>query len=132
MKIDILDAKGGEVASFTGRPGQAEAPTGPRFGRFGGGPARVSAKKGLNHFSWNMRYASIFEIPRGTVLWAAGGNAGPQVVPGTYQAKITVGTWSQTQSFEIKHDPRITTTTTADYEAQLQLARDVGAKVKQI
>ncbi len=131
VKIDILDAKGGEVASFTGRPGQAAPAMGRGFGRFGGGAAHVSAKKGLNHFSWAMRYASLYEIPRGTVLWAAGGNAGPKVVPGTYQVKVTAGSWSETQSFAIKPDPRITTTT-ADYEAQLQLAREVGAKVKEI
>jgi photosystem II stability/assembly factor-like uncharacterized protein len=132
VRIEITDAKGTAVASFTGRPGQ-EGPVGPPTGRgrFGGGPPRVPAAKGLNHFTWNMRYASLFEIPRGTVLWAAGGSAGPNVVPGTYQVKVTAGSWSATQPLEVKADPRVSTST-ADYEAQLKLAREVGTKIKEI
>jgi hypothetical protein len=137
VQIEILDGKGGAVASFTGRPGE-EAPAGPPFGGGGGGggfgqfaQARVSARGGLNRFTWNMRYDSLFEIPRGAVLWAAGGNAGPKVVLGTYQVKITAGSWTQTQSFEVKPDPRIKTTP-AEYEEQLKLAREVGAQVKEL
>jgi len=136
VRIEILDAKGGAVASFTGRAGAPgpPAPTGRGGGGgrggFGGAP-RVDVEKGLNRFAWNARHDSLFTIPQGTVLWAAGGSAGPNVVPGAYQVKITAGSWSQTQSFEVKPDPRIKTTT-AEYETQLALARDVGAKVKEI
>ena len=32
---------------------------------------------------------------------------GPIVVPGSYQAKLTVGDWSQTQGFTVLADPRV-------------------------
>ena len=135
VRIEILTPGGDAVASFTGRAGgPAPAPAqgrGGGGGRGGVGGGRVTVDRGLNRFSWNMRYDSLFTIPQGTVLWAAGGSAGPSVIPGTYQVKITAGSWSQTRSLEIKGDPRVTTTA-AEYEAQLALAKEVGAKVKDI
>jgi hypothetical protein len=78
-----------------------------------------------------MRYDALFEIPRGAVLWSGGGSAGPKVVPGTYQVKITSGSFTQTQSFEVKPDPRIKTTA-AEYEEQLKVAREVAGQVKDL
>ena len=39
------------------------------------------------------------------VLW--GWPGGPTVPPGTYQARLTVGEWSATTSFEVVQDPRL-------------------------
>ena len=73
------------------------------------------AKAGLNAFEWNGRYPPLFEIPRGAVLWGAGRGGvvpGPKVVPGTYQVRVRNGSWTQTERFEVKADPRQTTTPT--------------------
>ena len=43
------------------------------------------------------------------ILWS-GETRGPRAVPGTYQVKLTVGTNTMTQSFEVKKDPRVETT----------------------
>jgi photosystem II stability/assembly factor-like uncharacterized protein len=140
VRIDITDAKGGAVASFTGRPDAAETapalPPGvpPQFaGLFGGGASRVPMKAGLNRFTWNARYEPLFQVPQGIVMWGGGGGGGggPKVVPGTYQVKVTTGTWSATQSFEVRGDPRLKTTV-AEYESQLKLAREVGARVREL
>lgn len=134
VKIDILDAKGGMVATYTGRPGAPEPPAGgqgQQFGPFGGGPApRVTTNAGMNRFNWNLRYPAIFEIPQGIIQWG-GGNTPPKVVPGAYQVKITSGAWTQTQPLEVKSDPRLTTTT-LDYEEQLRFSREIGGKVKEL
>jgi hypothetical protein len=42
-------------------------------------------------------------------MWA-GSTTGPKAVPGTYQVKLTVDGKSQTQSLEIKRDPRLEAT----------------------
>lgn len=132
VRLEILDAQGGVVARFSGRPGEEPArEPAPGRGRGAAAEARVSGKAGLNRFTWSMRYDPLFEIPAGAVLWAAGGNAGPKVVPGTYRVRITVGGWTATQSFEVKPDPRVKTTA-AEYEAQLKLAREVGGQVKEL
>ncbi len=131
VRIEILDAKGAVVASFTGRPGEEPPAAAPGRGRGAGAEARVSAKAGLNRFAWAMRYDRLFDIPSGAVLWAAGGDAGPKVVPGTYQVRVSTGNWTATQSFEVKPDPRVDTPA-ADYEAQLKLAREVGGQIKEL
>jgi len=48
------------------------------------------------------------------------GLIGPVVAPGTYQVRLTIGDWSQTASFEIQKDPRISATQ-QDLEDQLAL-----------
>src|SRR5262249_34915960 len=99
---------------------------------FGLGPApRAPANVGLNRFAWNMRYPSTFQVPRGAVLWPPGGGPGPRVVPGKYQVKVTIGQWTQTQSFEVKPDPRLSATT-AEYQEQLKTAREVGSRIKDL
>jgi len=44
---------------------------------------------------------------------------------------MTSGSWFATQTFELKADPRVTTTQ-AEYEEQLKIARDVGLKVAEL
>ncbi|MGH7753865.1 MAG: glycosyl hydrolase, partial [Gemmatimonadales bacterium] len=70
---------------------------------------------GMNRAVWNLRVpdARRFE---GMILWA-GNLAGPVVVPDTYKVRLRVGGWSSTQAFELKRDPRVSTTQ-ADLERQ--------------
>ncbi len=90
-----------------------------------------NAKVGLNRFEWNRRHLPPFDIPRGAVLWGGprGGKVpGPKVVPGTYQVRLRSGTWSQTQTFEVRPDPR-QKTTNAEYQEQLRVAMEVGRRI---
>src|SRR5688500_7494943 len=124
VRLEIIDAKGQPVATYTGNPGgggagpaaQAAGAGGGRGGRGGGGSASVSTRQGLNRFTWDGRYPAIFQIPQGIVMWGGGG-PGPRAVPGTYTVKITSGDWTQSQTFELKPDPNATTTQ-AEYEEQ--------------
>jgi photosystem II stability/assembly factor-like uncharacterized protein len=136
VRVEILDAKDQVVAAYTSRAGEGEAerPATEEEQFFGPvRPPQVTARKGLNRFAWNARYAPLFEIPRGIVMWGGGGagSAGPKVVPGRYQVRVTVGDWRATEAFEVRPDPRFNTTT-ADYEEQLKLAREVGAKIAEL
>ena len=64
---------------------------------------------GLNEFAWNFRLPNATGLPN-LILWG-GSLAGPRVVPGNYQVKLTVdGKVISTESFAVKADPRITTT----------------------
>ncbi|HVS00854.1 MAG TPA: glycosyl hydrolase [Thermoanaerobaculia bacterium] len=84
----------------------------------------VPAEPGLNRFVWDMRYEPAREFPK-MILWS-GDLVGPRIVPGQYQARLTVGQEVRTVPFEVRNDSR-SSATQADLEAQLQFllaARD--------
>ncbi len=86
--------------------------------RSGSGPA-LPAEDGMNSFEWDLRYPDAHGIEGDTYL--AGGNLrGPLAVPGRYRVKLTAGGRSQTQEFEIRKDPRLSTTID-DYQKQFDL-----------
>jgi hypothetical protein len=76
-------------------------------------PATLSAHEGLNRFVWDLR-------------WTGGGEneRGPQVLPGTYQARLTAAGQRYTQPLKVVLDPR-SNATPADLAKQFDLARKV-------
>jgi photosystem II stability/assembly factor-like uncharacterized protein len=139
--LEFADASGKSIRKFTARaprpqvspaPGGAQTPpeqSAEETGFFGGGaPPRVTTDVGLNRFVWDLRYAEAVRFP-GMILWA-GETRGPRVVPGNYQVKLTVDGKTITESFEVKPDPRLTTTA-ADYAKQLDLALKIRDKLSE-
>ena len=136
VTIDILDAKGVVVRSFTGaveddkkekKPGEGDEDS-----EFAGPPpvkppTRVA---GVNRFTWDLRYpgAHVFE---GMILWSARPEAGPLAVPGNYQARLTASGLTITKDFEVVKDPRITYVSQADLEEQFKLAIEIRDKVSE-
>jgi hypothetical protein len=55
---------------------------------------------------------------------------GPRVVPGKYQVKLTVDGTTLSEPFEVKPDPRLSTTA-ADYGKQLELGLQIRDKVSE-
>ncbi len=86
----------------------------------------LPTKAGMNRFVWNLRYPDATAVP-GAVIWD-GNMAGPQVVPGTYKVKLTVGKQSMTQDFVVEKDPRISATQ-ADFEAEFALLMKIHKKL---
>jgi hypothetical protein len=118
--LEFEDASGNAIKSFNSTPRTEAAPTGGRPGRGGGESAAPTARAGMNRFSWDMRYPDAHGIEGGT-FFLGGSLRGPLAIPGQYKVKITVGDQTATQSFEIKKDPRVSTTT-EDYRKQFELA----------
>jgi len=133
VELEFLDSAGKSIRKFTGRvrkPGEAPAPT-PPAAPAGEGfgpppPPPVPMEVGLNRFVWDARHEEAVRFP-GMILWA-GETRGPKLSPGTYQVKLTVDGKSFTQNFEIKADPRLTTTP-ADYAKQLELGLKIRDKL---
>ncbi len=128
VTIEILDAAGKSAKKFSSRAAEtpAGAPGGEEgFGRFGGGPARVPAEKGLNRFAWDLRYIDATRFP-GMILWA-GNTSGPRAVPGAYQVKLTVDGKTLTEKFELKKDPRVPTTP-EEFQKQFDLLTKIRDK----
>jgi photosystem II stability/assembly factor-like uncharacterized protein len=138
VDLEFLDSAGKSIRKFTARMRRPEgapagaAPAGPPQGEgagFGGPPApTVPTEVGLNRFVWDTRYPEAVRFP-GMILWA-GETRGPKLSPGAYQVKLTVDGKSYTQNFEIKGDPRLTTTP-ADYAKQLELGLKIRDKLSE-
>jgi photosystem II stability/assembly factor-like uncharacterized protein len=146
--LEFLDPAGKSVQKYTARaprpaptpapgaaqvqrpPEQPAAPSGEESEAFifggGGGGARVSTQPGLNRFVWNMRYPDAATFP-GLIMWAAG-TQGPRIAPGTYTVRLTANGQTQTQTFEVKRDPRVQTSP-ADFARQLDLLLKIRDKV---
>ena len=142
LKIEVLDSKGAVIKTFSDKPAKKdeagaetkpaagetqpaaaaaeedeESEEGPPGGRRGGGDPKPTLKKGMNVFSWNMRYPDAAEVP-GAVMWA-GNIRGPMAPPGKYQARLTMGETTLTAPFEIKPHPNMTTTD-VQYQEQFE------------
>jgi hypothetical protein len=99
------------------------------MGRRGGESAPLTKNEWHNRFVWDLRYSG------------APGAAGPLVVPGSYQVRLSAGEWSQSRPLDVRLDPRVAAdgVTQADLQEQLDLllkvrdaiaeARALGAKL---
>ena len=104
VKLDILDAAGTVVRSYSS---EARAASGGRGGRRGGGlPSALPVKVGMNRFLWDLRYPGG---PAGGGDGEGGGfgGGGPLVAPGVFKARLTAGGVTKTESFTVKIDPRV-------------------------
>lgn len=68
------------------------------------GGAKLSPKAGINTWTWDLRRAPPTSLD-GVVLFGAP-NGGARVLPGTWTVRLTVGTTTQSQSLEVRQDPR--------------------------
>jgi photosystem II stability/assembly factor-like uncharacterized protein len=104
VKIEILDAAGDVLRTRSSQKEESAAPS--MFARFFPElvePRKLDARKGLNRYVWNLRLADA-EIQEDAVLW--GSARGPEVAPGDYRVRLTVGEWSAEQPLAIRNDPR--------------------------
>ena len=114
VRLEILDAAGNPVNIYTseGPPAPVRAganePVDPDMApsRFRAAPpSRTSKLPGINRFVWDLRHSSGVTMP-----------------PGTYQARLTVGTTALTQPFTVRIDPRVAAegVTVADLTEQFE------------
>jgi hypothetical protein len=90
---------------------------------------RVPKNAGANRFAWDLRY------PGSPAPGSARGAAGPRVVPGKYQVRLTVGDLIGTRPLEVRVDPRVAAdgVTQSDLEEQLALSlrvRDLAGEAR--
>jgi hypothetical protein len=139
ITLEVLDSSGKLVRKYSSReePKPKLLPGSPSFEeeedddnpRRRSGANRLPTEAGLNRFVWDLHYADATTFP-GLILWA-GSVRGPAVAPGKYQVRLTLeGAPPQTQSFEVKKDPRLTTTP-HDYARQLEVAMQIYNKLSE-
>jgi hypothetical protein len=137
VKLEILDATGATVRSYSSAA-TTSAPAGRGGGRRGGGlPSALPTKVGMNRFVWDLRYAGGPPSSGGDMEGGGFGGGGPMVPPGTYRARLTAGGVTKTEPIVVKIDPRVAKDgiTAADLAEQTKLGlkvRDQLADARQL
>jgi photosystem II stability/assembly factor-like uncharacterized protein len=132
VKIEFLDSSGNVLRTFTGTP-KTETPAPSEADVFfGGGPARVSTQRGINRFTWDMRYEGSVVFP-GMIMWAAAPQRGPAAPTGKYTVRITANGETKSRDFNVMLDPRLAAEgiTEADLLEQFKLSLRVRDKVSE-
>ena len=135
VTIEILGPAGKVIRTFSGPPPEKPAAPGERPAEMEEGEdaprqgpaARVTATKGMNRFTWDMRYPNAVDFP-GMIMWAAG-TRGPAAPPGRYQVRVTAAGATRMQDFEIRRNAAVPGVTDADLEAQFALAMQINERV---
>jgi photosystem II stability/assembly factor-like uncharacterized protein len=133
VTIEVLDAQGQAIRTFTGVPEPADKKPEPPAA--GGGLRRPQDPKptvaaGTHRLNWDLRYPGATEFP-GLIMWAASAR-GPLAPPGNYGVRLTVDGAAQTQPFVIKREESLLKDVTdADLQQQFDLAMQVRNKVSQ-
>ena len=88
----------------------------------------ITAAAGMNSFQWPMTYPSGVKMVDTEFHKRP---EGPLAKPGAYQATLTVGDWSMTQSFELLKDPRVSASD-ADLAEQFDFLIRIRNKLSEI
>ena len=129
ITLEFLDASGNLLKKFSSKaPPKVEQPSAEEeeFIPLRAGSEKAPTEAGLNRFVWDLRYPDAATFP-GLIMWAASVR-GPLISPGTYQVRLTADGKTQTQKFDVRKDPRLSTTP-QEYARQLELARQILDKL---
>ncbi|MBZ5701401.1 MAG: glycosyl hydrolase [Acidobacteriia bacterium] len=102
-KLELLDAQGKVLRTFTSEAKKKEEA--PEEWEKDEEAEYIPAEAGLNRFAWDLRYEPPVKIPK--AIYDEGKPAGPLVLPGAYQARLTAGGKSYTAALEVRLDPRV-------------------------
>jgi hypothetical protein len=84
------------------------------------------AKKGVNRFTWNLRRDGVAPIDQQPDRPLP---PGPEVLPGTYTIRLSMGDATSQQTIEVLADPRIQVSR-ADREAKYAMLGELGAQTE--
>ncbi|MBS1241730.1 MAG: glycosyl hydrolase repeat-containing protein, partial [Gemmatimonadetes bacterium] len=114
--LEILDQTGAVIRTWKTKPGKPDAS--------GTKADSLALQQGMNRVRWNLRYAGPEGIPG--VVSFGGGPGGRMVVPGEYQARLTVGSETATVPVKVVSDPRLRHPA-EEYAAQAEVTRALQA-----
>lgn len=121
VRLDILDADDNAVLTFSSDSTNTDARP--------AGMLRLPTDAGMHRITWNLRYPGPVAVEEGQ-----SGGRGPMAVPGTYQARLTMGEWSDTRTFELVMDPRVAAdrVTLADLREQFGLNSRIRDRISEL
>ena len=126
ITFEILDSNDNVVSTHIGdKPKYEIDPNIPWWRR--GGSTKPTTAKGMNNFSWDLRYpgATTFDD---MIIWSAQPERGPKAPIGDYKVRIIAGDYNETHDFKIKMNPNLKGITEADLQEQFMLASKITNK----
>lgn len=89
----------------------------------------LAIEAGMNVFRWNTRYEDAGSFD-GLIMWS-GSVRGPRAAPGTYHARLIVGEDSLETTFELRKDPR-SSSSVEDLQMQFDFLIGIRDKLSEI
>jgi photosystem II stability/assembly factor-like uncharacterized protein len=127
--VEILDNQGSVIDSFIGtEPAYKPDPNLPYWLK--GGSSKPTTAKGINSFTWDLRYQGATDFD-GMIVWSAQPQRGPKAPPGQYQVRLSASGKTLVQDLEVKIDPNLEGITQADLEEQFKLASEIRDKTSE-
>lgn len=126
VEVSILDAAGQLVQKFVGNQEVFKQDNSVPYWERDGNTKPTTAK-GINTFSWNLRYAGATTFP-GMIIWSGRPQVGPKAVPGKYKVSVKANGLEQFHDIDIKMDPNLKGISLEDLTMQFQLAMQIKAK----
>jgi len=105
VTVAVIDSEGHVIVEKTGTEPELEEVDDPYARWYGPLPVNPTTAQGLNVWSWNNRYAGAADFD-GMIIWSGRPQLGPIAPPGVYTVRMTVDGETQTQTFELRSDPR--------------------------
>ncbi len=113
IKLEIIDSKNQVIRTYSNHDKPYIKPEDNTPDYWVRPQQILSADPGAHRFMWDMHYTPC-NVPAAYSISATPNNTAPEytspwVMPGTYTARLTVDGRTQSQSFSVKMDPRIKT-----------------------
>jgi hypothetical protein len=103
VALEIMDAAGEVLRTYTWELETEGSDEESDFERTLEGDS-IAGGPGLHRANWDLRLGRP-DLLDEAVIW--GFTGGPQVVPGSYQVRLTIGDWSDAAPLEVLPDPRL-------------------------
>ncbi len=126
VEVSILDSAGKLVQKFVGNQEVFKLDNSVPYWERDGNTKPTTAK-GINTFSWNLRYAGATTFP-GMIIWSGRPQVGPKAVPGKYKVTLKANGLEQSHDIDIKMDPNLKGISLEDLTMQFQLAMQIKEK----
>ncbi|MEP3207695.1 MAG: glycosyl hydrolase [Maribacter sp.] len=126
ITFEILDANDKLIDTFTGsKPKYEVDPDLPWWQK--GGSSKPTTAKGINTFTWDLRYTGATEFD-GMIIWSARPQRGPKAPIGTYKVRMKSKDYEKTQTFAIQMNPNLIGISKEDLDEQFDLANKIMRK----
>tara|TARA_R110002020_G_scaffold445961_1_gene657950 strand:- start:23460 stop:26579 length:3120 start_codon:yes stop_codon:yes gene_type:complete len=126
ITFEILDVNDKPIATFSGNSPKYEVDKNlPWWER--GGSSKPTTAKGLNTFTWDLRYPGAVTFD-GMIIWSARPQRGPKAPLGTYKVRMKTKEYENIVSFNILIDPNLKGVSASDLQEQFELASQIMEK----
>jgi len=126
ITFEILDANDKLIDTFTGSKAKYEEdPDIPWWKK--GGSTKPTTAKGLNTFTWDLRYPGATEF-EGMIIWSARPTRGPKAPIGTYKIRMKSEGYEKVYPFNITMNPNLKGISKEDLDEQFELANKIMQK----